>query len=185
MATDDFFRSRLDQMIDLRHRLAVLASRMPWSQLEAALSPAFARKSSAGKVIEYDDLFGSTLEIAGGGTSAAGRPRLPIRLMSALLYLKHAFNLSDEEVVERWAENVVWQYFSGQTYYEPRLPCDATQVGRFRTAIGEAGVEELLKATIDTAVTTKAVRPAEFERVIVDSTVQEKAIAHPVDSRLL
>jgi IS5 family transposase len=185
MATDDFFRSRLDQMIELRHPLAVLASRMPWSQIEAALSPAFARKSINGKVIEQDDLFGRTLEIAGGGTSAAGRPRLPVRLMSALLYLKHAFNLSDEELVERWAENVVWQYFSGQTYYEPRRPCDATQVGRFRKAIGEAGVEELLKATIDTAVTTKAVRPAEFERVIVDSTVQEKAIAHPVDSRLL
>ena len=185
MATDDFFRARLDQMIDLRHPLAVLAKRMPWSQIEAALSPAFARKSINGKVIDHDDLFGSTLELAGGGTSPAGRPRLPIRLMSALLYLKHAFNLSDEELVERWAENVVWQYFSGRTYYEPRLPCDATQVGRFRTAIGEAGVEELLKATIDTAVTTKAVRPAEFERVIVDSTVQEKAIAHPVDSRLL
>lgn len=30
MATDDFFRARLDQMIDLRHPLAVLASRMPW-----------------------------------------------------------------------------------------------------------------------------------------------------------
>ncbi len=29
------------------------------------------------------------------------------------------------------------------------------------------------------------VKPAEFERVIVDTTVQEKAIAHPVDSRLL
>jgi IS5 family transposase len=67
----------------------------------------------------------------------------------------------------------------------PNFPCDATQIGRFRTAIGEAGVEELLKATIDTAVQTKAVRPAEFERVIVDTTVQEKAIAHPVDSRLL
>ena len=185
MAPDDFFRARLDQMIDLRHPLAVLASRMPWSHLETVLSPAFARKSIDGKVIEHDDLFGTALEIAGGGTSAAGRPRLPIRLMSALLYLKHAFNLSDEELVERWAENVVWQYFSGQTYYEPRLPCDATQIGRFRTAIGEAGVEELLKATIDTAVSTKAVRPAEFERVIADSTVQEKAIAHPVDSRLL
>jgi IS5 family transposase len=72
-----------------------------------------------------------------------------------------------------------------EAYYEPRLPCDATQIGRFRAAIGEAGVEELLKATIDTAVATKAVRPGEFERVIVDSTVQEKAIAHPVDSRLL
>jgi len=185
MTTDDFFRARLEQMIDLRHPLAVLAKRLPWSQIEAALSPAFARKSVEGKVLDHDDLFGGPLEIAGGSASPAGRPRLPIRLMSALLYLKHAFNLSDEELVERWAENVVWQYFSGQTYYEPRLPCDATQVGRFRTAIGEAGVEELLKATIDTAVTTKAVRPAEFERVIVDSTVQEKAIAHPVDSRLL
>lgn len=83
MATDDFFRSRLDQMIDLRHPLAILASRMPWSQIEAALSPAFVRKSIEGKVIDYDDLFGSTLEVAGGGTSAAGRPHLPIRLMSA------------------------------------------------------------------------------------------------------
>ena len=29
------------------------------------------------------------------------------------------------------------------------------------------------------------IKPAEFERVIVNTTVQEKAIAHPVDSRLL
>ena len=89
MATDDFFRARLDQMIDLRHPLAVLARRMPWSQIEAALSPAFARRSVEGKVIDHDDLFGSPLAIEGGGASPAGRPRLPIRLMSALLYLKH------------------------------------------------------------------------------------------------
>ena len=31
----------------------------------------------------------------------------------------------------------------------------------------------------------KAIKPAELERVIVDTTVQEKALAHPVDSRLL
>jgi IS5 family transposase len=185
MATDDFFRARLEQMIDLRHPLAVLARRLPWTQIEAALAPAFARQRHPGKTIEVDDLFGTTREIAGGGTSAAGRPRLPIRLMASLLYLKHAFNLSDEAVVERWSENVVWQYFSGQEYYTPALPCDATQIGRFRSAIGEAGVEELLKATIDTAVHSKAIRPAEFERIIVDTTVQEKAIAHPVDSRLL
>ena len=185
MATDDFFRARLDQMIDLRHPLAVLARRMPWSQIETALAPAFARKDGRGEAVEVDELFGPTLAVADAGVSAAGRPRLSIRLMASLLYLKHAFNLSDEAVAERWAENVVWQYFSGQEYYEPRKPCDATQIGRFRTAIGEAGVEELLKATIDTAVETKAIRPSEFERVIVDSTVQEKAIAHPVDSRLL
>ena len=75
--------------------------------------------------------------------------------------------------------------FSGMDYYEPRLPCDATQIGRFRAAIGEAGLEAILKATIDTAVASKAIKPVEFERVIVDSTVQEKAIAFPVDARLL
>ena len=64
-------------------------------------------------------------------------------------------------------------------YYEPRLPCDATQIGRFRTAIGEEGLEQLLKSTIETAVQIKAIKPEELERVIVDSTVQEKAVAHP------
>lgn len=185
MATDDFFRARLDQMIDLRHPLAVLAQRLPWTQIEGALAPAFARRPRPGKVLTDCDLFGTSLELAGAAPSPAGRPRLPIRLMVALLYLKHAFNLSDEELVERWSENVIWQYFSGQDYYTPTLPCDPTQLGRFRKAIGEAGVEEVLKATIDTAVAIKAVRPTEFERVIVDTTVQEKAIAHPTDSRLL
>ncbi|MET3518183.1 IS5 family transposase [Pseudacidovorax sp. 1753] len=183
--TPDFFRPRLADMIDLRHPLAVLASRLPWAQIEAALTPYFARRARPGRLLEQDDLFGPSLQVAGAGVAAAGRPRLPIRLMASLLYLKHAFKLSDEELVQRWAENVVWQFFSGMTYYEPRLPCDATQIGRFRAAIGEAGVEELLKATIDTAVSSKSIRPAEFERVIVDTTVQEKAIAHPVDSRLL
>ena len=56
---------------------------------------------------------------------------------------------------------------------------------RFRRVLGEAGVEQLLKSTIEAAVGMKAIKPSEFERVIVDTTVQEKAIAHPVDSRLL
>jgi IS5 family transposase len=105
--------------------------------------------------------------------------------MVALLYLKHAFNLSDEELCERWSENVVWQFFSGMTYYEPRLPCDATQIGRFRRVLGEAGVEQLLKSTIEASVSMGVVKKSEFERIIVDTTVQEKAIAHPTDSRLL
>ena len=181
----ELFRQPLAEMIDLHHPLAVLASRLPWAQIEAALAPCFARKERAGRSVAQDDLFGPSLQVVGAGVAAAGRPRLGIRLMASLLYLKHAFKLSDEELVQRWAENVVWQYFSGMAFYEPRLPCDATQIGRFRSAIGEAGVEELLKASIDTAVASKAIRPAEFERLIVDTTVQEKAIAHPVDSRLL
>ena len=185
MSETDFFRQPLAEMIDPRHPLAVLASRLPWAQIEAALAPHFARQVREGRAVAQDDLFGSSWQVAGVGVAAAGRARLPIRLMASLLYLKHAYKLSDEELVERWAENVVWQHFSGMTFYEPRLPCDATQIGRFRAAIGEAGVEELLKATIDTAVASKAIKPVEFERLIVDTTVQEKAIAHPVDSRLL
>jgi IS5 family transposase len=185
MATDDLFRARLDTMIDMRHPLAVLGTRMPWSEIEAALAPAFAHKDRQGKLVEGADLFGPTGELVGAGVSARGRRRLPIRLMVSLLYLKHAFNLSDEELVQRWSENVVWQFFSGMQYYEPKLPYDPTQIGRFRRVLGEAGVEELLKSTLDAAVKMRAVRPSEFERVIVDTTVQEKAIAHPVDSRLL
>ena len=92
--TDDFFRARLEQMIDLKHPLAALANRLPWTQLEATLAPALAHKHRDGKLIEDSDLFGPTLAIAGAGVSAAGRPRLSIRLMASLLYLKHAFNLT-------------------------------------------------------------------------------------------
>jgi IS5 family transposase len=185
METADFFRARIDAMINLNDPLAVLATRLPWAQIEASLAAKFARQERAGQILEGHDMFGPTLVLEGAGTSNAGRPKLPTRLMASLLYLKHSFNLSDEELVVRWSENVLWQFFSGMEYYEHRLPCDATQIGRFRRDLGEDGMEFLLKATIDAAVAMKAVKPKDLERVIVDTTVQEKAIAHPVDSRLL
>jgi IS5 family transposase len=185
MQTPDFFRSRIDAMINLQDPLAVLATRLPWAQIEALLSPMFERRNRAGDTLESNDLLGPLQVVVGAGQSAAGRPKLPIRLMASLVYLKHSYNLSDEELVARWSENVLWQFFSGMEYYEHRQPCDPTQIGRFRRDIGEEGLELLLKATIDTAVAIKAVKPKELERVIVDTTVQEKAIAHPVDSRLL
>jgi IS5 family transposase len=46
-------------------------------------------------------------------------------------------------------------------------------------------MEELLAQTIAAARSMKAVDARELSRVIVDTTVQEKAIAHPTDSRLL
>jgi IS5 family transposase len=185
MSTPDFFRARLDGMVDPRHPLVVLTGRLPWTQVEQVLAPHFERKARTPGTAVAQDMLGEHEVEFGGGVGSGGRPRLPIRLMASLLYLKNSFNLSDEELVTRWSENVVWQSFSGMEYYEPRLPCDATQIGRFRTTIGEEGLEQLLKFTIQTAVEIKAIKPAELERVIVDSTVQEKAIAHPVDSRLL
>jgi transposase, IS5 family len=184
--TDDFFRSRLDQMIDHRHALAVLAQRLPWDKIEASLAPQFAHQARPFRQSEEaPDLLGAVVRVSGGKVSNAGRPRLCMRLMIALSLLKNSFDLSDEELVQRFAENVYWQYFAGYDYFDPRPPCDATQIGRFRTALGEAGLEELLSATLHTAVDIGAVKKSEFERIIVDTTVQEKAVAHPVDSRLL
>jgi len=177
MSTPDFFRSRLDQMIDLRHPLAVLSTRLPWASIEAVVAPKLAHQAKPAKRVLGEGLAGSFDGEFGGGVSPAGRPRLPIRLMVSLLYLKNSFNLSDEELVERWAENVQWQLFSGMDYYEPRLPCDATQIGRFRRLLEEEGIAQLLKATIECAVDIKAIKPAELERVIVDSTVQSMCSA--------
>jgi len=183
-ATEDFFRLRLDHLIDLRHPLAVLASRMPWQELEAHVAHRFSRKARSGVVMPELDLFGQKVQRV-AVPSNAGRPRVPLRTMIALLDLKHAFNLSDEAVVASWSENPYWQFFSGAAYFEPRRPCDATTLVKFRKLLGEDGVEELLAQTIHVAVDLKLINPQELARVIVDSTVQPKAIAHPTDSRLL
>ena len=164
MTTPDFFRSRLDEMIELKHPLAVLATRLPWGAIEAALAPKLAHQNLPAKPVRGEDLAGTFDGEFGGGVSPAGRPRLPVRLMASLLYLKNCFNLSDEELVQRWAENVQWQFFSGRDYYEPRLPCDATQIGRFRRLLGEDGIEQLFKVTIECAVQFKAVLPVDLER---------------------
>jgi IS5 family transposase len=159
---DELFRSRLENQIDLRHPLAQLAVRMPWADLEDALAPTLPPDPERG-----------------------GRPALPVRLMAGLLYLKHAYDLSDEEVCVRWLENPYWQFFTGEVVFQTALPCNPSSLTRWRQRLGEAGMEELLAQTIAAARSMKAVDARELSRVIVDTTVQEKAIAHPTDSRLL
>jgi IS5 family transposase len=65
--------------------------------------------------------------VFGAGISPDGHPRLPVRRIISLLYIKHYFNESDEVVVERWAETSTWRYFSGMDYFEHRWPCGLTQ----------------------------------------------------------
>src|SRR5659263_287900 len=118
--TDDFFRSRLEQMIDNNHPLAVLASRLPWEKMEAGVAPQFAHKERPLQQNEdAPDLAGPVVRVSGGKASNAGRPRLSMRLMIALTLLKNSFDLSDEELVQRFAENVYWQHFAGLEYFDP------------------------------------------------------------------
>ena len=120
-----------------------------------------------------------------GRKSNAVRPRLHLRTMIALLYLKHAFNLSDEALVQGWSENPYWQHFSGERYFQHELPCDPSSLVRWRQRIGEAGCEWLLAQTIEAARRGGVVKRSSLDTVVLDTTVQPKAIAHPTDSRLL
>jgi IS5 family transposase len=88
---------------------------MPWTSTEATVTPILERRTRAGRVSEEVDLFGVAPELAGAGISAAGRPRLQIRLMVGLLYLKHAYNESAESVCGHWAREVYFQFFCGET----------------------------------------------------------------------
>jgi len=104
--------------------------------------------------------------------------------MAGLQLLKHTFNLSDEQVVVRWTENPYWQFFCGEEFFRHKLPINPSQMTRWRQRIGEKGVEKLLQITIEAGKATKTITERSFEKVIVDTTVQPKAIQHPTDARL-
>jgi len=87
-------------------------------------------------------------------------------------------------VVKRWSENPYWQYFCGETYFQHELPVNPSSLTRWRQRLGDQGVEMLLSASIEAAIESKAVKARDLKRVTVDTTVQEKAIAFPTDSKL-
>jgi IS5 family transposase len=47
-ATDDLFRSRLDQIINLRHELVKLADRIDWNHLDVEAAPCYAEEGRPG-----------------------------------------------------------------------------------------------------------------------------------------
>ena len=69
----DLFRSRLDQIINLKHELAQLAGKIDLKWLDEQIAPLY---------------------------SETGRPAVETRFMLGLLLLKHIFGLSDEEVFQ-------------------------------------------------------------------------------------
>lgn len=105
-----------------------------------------------------------------------GRPGKPIRLLVGLHYLKHAYDESDESVVDRLLENPYWQYFCGFEYFQHDFPINPTSMVKWRKRVGAEGIEKLLSGTIDVAMQSKLLKKSHFAKVNVDTTVQEKAI---------
>jgi IS5 family transposase len=108
-----------------------------------------------------------------------GAPAKPIRLMVSLLILKHVRNLSDESVVEQWSENAYYQYLSGEEVFACKAPCVPTELVEFRKRIGEEGIELIFKESI--FINGKDSREKDGT---TDTTVQEKNITFPTDSKL-
>jgi hypothetical protein len=155
----DLFRSRLDRIIDMDHALAKLARIIDWRFLE--------------------ERFGAVY------TDGPGSPPLPTRLMAGLAILKHMHDLSDEVLCERWVENPYYQYLCGEEFFQHRLVFDRSSLTRWRQRMGEEKLQALVQESLSVATRTKAIKPSDLSRVIVDTTVQPKNVMFPTDAKLL
>lgn len=99
--------------------------------------------------------------------------------MVSLLILKQLRNLSDENLVVAWSENLYFQYFGGEQYFVPKEPCSSTELVEFRKHIGVEGVELIFKESI--RVNGK---DGDEDTLSADTTVQEKNITYPTDIKL-
>ncbi len=155
---EELFRAKLKNIINLRHELVRLGDLIDWARLEAHFAPYY---------------------------SEAGRPGLPIRLLVGLHLLKHIEGLSDEAVCERWERDPYMQYFCGEEYFQHSFPLERSGMTHFRHRVGEQALETLLQETLAAAYRGGALSVKATEAVAVDTTVQEKAIAHPTEHGLL
>ena len=137
----------LGDSLDQKHSLYLLANSINWAFFDDS----------------FKELYSQNM----------GAPAKPIRLMVSLLILKYVRNLSDESLVEQWAENCYYQYLSGEQTFKPKIPCVPTELVAFRKRIGEAGVELILKESIRINKTDDD-QPDNNTVVSLDTTVQEK-----------
>ena len=117
-------------------------------------------------------------------TPGPGQPGLPTRLVAGLFILKHMHNLSDEVLCARWLENPYYQFFCGELSFCHSLPFDRSSRTHWRQRLGEEQLVALIQESLSVAHKTGALASRDLERVVVDTMVQPKAIAHPTDTRL-
>ena len=156
---EDLFRSRLEQIINMKHALVRLGGQIDWRRIGDKLGEVY--------------------------TDDPGQPPLPTRLMGGMAILKHMHNLSDDEVLLRWVENPYFQHFCGEEFFRHELPFERSSMTRWRQRMGAERLEVLLQESLAVAVKTEAIDVTDLAKVIVDTTVQEKAITFPTDAKLL
>jgi len=108
-----------------------------------------------------------------------GAPAKPIRLMVGVLILKQLYDLGDETVMEEWVSNPYFQYFCGEVVFQWEFPFDPSDLVHFRHRIGVEGVEKILA----TSILLHGAKVLQ-EDVSIDTTVQEKNITYPTDTKL-
>lgn len=154
----ELFKTPLKKIINIKHPLYILGAKIDWPEFDKAFGPLYCE----GK----------------------GRPGKPTWLMVGLHYLKHTYNLSDEEVVLQWLENPYWQYFCGREYFEHDFPIDPSSMTRWRKRVSENGMERLLRETVNAGMDMKVLKKTSINKLNVDTTVQEKAISFPTDAKM-
>ncbi len=148
------FKIPLNVYINHNHELCLLSKKIDWDKVEEEFREYYCANN--------------------------GRPSIPIRKIVGVILLKRVYNQSDESVVERWQENPYWQYFCGETYFQHEAPFDPTELIKFRQRIGESGAEKILSLTIHLFEK----REIKAKEVLIDTTVQEKNITFPTDTKL-
>src|ERR1700752_4355706 len=95
------------------------------------------------------------------------------------------YDLSDEGLCDRWIENPYFQFFCGEEFFQHRLPFDRSSLTRWRQRMGEDKLKALLQESLAVATRTEAMKPSDLARVVIDTTVQPKAVMFPTDAKLL
>jgi IS5 family transposase len=116
--------------------------------------------------------------------SDKGRPGIETRFVLGLLLLKHVYGLSDEGVCERWVYDPYFQYFTGEEFFQHEFPHERSDLSHWRKRLGDK-LELLLAESLRVAHESGALRTKDLARVMIDTTVQPKAVTFPSDAKLL
>jgi IS5 family transposase len=79
----------------------------------------------------------------------------------------------------------LYQLFCGEEFFQHQLTFDRSSLTRWRQRMEEERLTALIQQSLAVATRTGAAKPADFSKVIVDTTVQPKAVAFPTDAKLM